>query len=112
LANTAPAPNKAPIPTAPVTIGIAPALLLDEVAEAAPPPIDEVAVAIPEVNGTFVTLDAPEKAGAPVLAVGEAEDVVLGFKTLSMTCTTPPAIKTLGVITRAPLTKSVPFAPA
>jgi hypothetical protein len=83
LTKTAPAPNKAPMPTAPVAIGMAPALLLDEVALAAPPLIDEVEVVTPEVNGTSETLDAPEKAGAPVLAVGEAEDVAFGLSTLS-----------------------------
>jgi hypothetical protein len=87
FARTAPAPNKAPIPTAPVTIGMAPALLLEDVALAAPPPMDEVAVATPEANGVPDTLEAPEKAGAPVLAVGEAEDVVLGLRTLSLSIT-------------------------
>jgi len=109
-----PAPNRAPIPTAPVIMGIAPALevLVDAVALAAPPPMEEVAVATPEVNGAVDTLDAPEKAGAPVLAVVFAAFVSLGLRTLSMTCTTPPAIKTLGVTTLAPLTNRVPLAPA
>ena len=70
------------MPTAPVTIGIAPALLLEEVAPGAPPPIDDVGEAKPEVNGASETLEAPEKAGAPVLAVDEAEDVALGLRTL------------------------------
>lgn len=70
-----------------MTIGIAPALLLEEVAPAAPPPIDEVAVAIPEVYGTFDTLEAPENAGAPVLAVDEAEDVAFGLRTLVLLVT-------------------------
>lgn len=83
MANKAPAPNKAPIPTAPVTIGTAPAELLRVEEEAAgPPPTDAVGVATPEVNGASETLEAPEKAGAPELAVGEAEDVELGFRTL------------------------------
>lgn len=83
LANTAPAPNKAPIPTAAVTIGTPPAaLLVEEAAEAAAPPAAGVGVATPEVKGTLETLEAPENAGEPVLAVDEAEDVELGLRTL------------------------------
>jgi hypothetical protein len=70
------------MPTAPVTIGIAPALLLEEVAPATPPPIDDVGDATPEVNGALETLEAPEKAGAPRLAVGDVEDVASGLRTL------------------------------
>lgn len=66
-------------------MGIAPAELLRVEEEAAgPPPTAAVGVATPEVNGASETLEAPEKAGAPELAVGEAEDVELGFKTLSV----------------------------
>jgi hypothetical protein len=35
--------------------------------------------------------------------------VLFGFKTLSMTCTTPLATRTLGTMTLAELTNTVPF---
>jgi len=87
----------------------APALLvLVPVAPAAPPPVLWAGDGTPEVNGVSLALDAPEKATTPEVPDGVA--VVLdGLRTWSITWTTPPAIRTSGVMTLAPLTKTAPL---
>lgn len=77
---------------APVRIGMAapdledddaPPAVADDWAEATPPAMLDVGVATPDVYGTLLADEAPEKATDCVLAVvlGVAE-VALGFKTL------------------------------
>jgi hypothetical protein len=70
----------------------------------------EIAVlcTIPEVKGAVDTELAPEKATLVVPGFGAAE-VLLGLSTLSITCTTPLATKTSGVITFALFTYTFPF---
>jgi hypothetical protein len=41
-----------------------------------------VGAGAPEVNGALLTLDAPENAAVPEEAVGAAEAVLFGFRTL------------------------------
>lgn len=87
---TAAAPNSAPIPTAPVCIGAAPALLVDDAAGVCPGAFAEVAPALrlvvalgwPEVNGAADADEAPEKAAAPDMAEGLAMVPLAGFRTL------------------------------
>lgn len=76
----------------------------------APPPIVDVGVGTPELSPTLDAEEAPEKAAAPVVAEAEGiAMVMLGLRTLSMTWTTPLAIRTSGVTTFALLTKVVPL---
>ena len=46
-------------------------------------PMTDVPVGTPDVNGAVLTLDAPENAGAPLLAVPVAGFVLFGLRTLS-----------------------------
>jgi len=105
-------PNRAPRPIIPVCIGAAPAVLV-EVASGSRvgTAVTVVDAETPDVNGTSDALLAPVKAGTVVVApaVGGAAEVLLGLRTLSMTWTTPPAIKTSGTVTRAELTKTDPL---
>ena len=74
-------PTKAAMPIAPVLMGWAPALLVDE---APPLPKEVVADGAPDVNGAFDALEAPEKAGAPEDALSGTVAVALpGFRTLN-----------------------------
>src|ERR1700712_1548556 len=103
----APAPKRAAAPIAPVRAGAAaPALLLVDVAVAlaAPPPTDSVAEGMPEVYGALETLDAPGKATPAAVAVAFP-----GLRTLSITWTTPPAMRTSAVTTFALLTSTEPL---
>ena len=76
----------------------------------APPPMVEVGVGTPDERPTLDAEEAPEKAAEPVVADAEGMAMVmLGFKTLSMTWTTPLATRTSGVTTLALLTKMVPL---
>lgn len=120
-------PKRAPRPIIPVCIGAAPAVL-EEVASGLRVGVEVTVVeagGTPDVNGTSVALLAPGKAGVVVVApaVGGAAEVLLGLRTLrdgqrmfrdrklrgevtylSITWTTPPAIRTSGTTTRAELT--------
>lgn len=86
-----PAAKRAAAPIAPVLIGIAaPFLVVDEAPPAAddwaapaPPARVAVGVGTPEVYGTSVAVEAPEKAADWVDAVGLGIAIVmLGFRTL------------------------------
>ena len=119
-----PAPaNNAATPIAPVRIGAkAPAVeaavalaLPDD--PAVPEPEGEPAVGVavapdvmPDVNGTSVADEAPEKAAVWVEAVGTGvAAVALGLRTWSITWTTPLATRTSGIRTLALLTNTVPL---
>jgi len=90
---TAPAPNKAAAPTAPVIIGAAAGLADGEaplpsapVAAGAPEPMVVEASGRPLVNGGSEALDAPGKAAEPEEAVSSgAAEVLLGLRTLKDT---------------------------
>lgn len=108
-------PNKAAAPTAPVFIGMpaAPDELLEDarvvVAEPAAAILDVGAVT-PEVKGTSVPELAPENAGVAEVCAGFAVAIVLlGFRTASITWTTPLLISTSGLMTLALLTNTVPL---
>ena len=64
----------------------------DDCAAPAPPAMTDVGVATPEVKGTSLAEEAPEKAAdcEVALATGVAE-VMLGFKTLRMRDSSPSA---------------------
>jgi hypothetical protein len=66
-----------------------------------------VVCTMPEVKGAVDTELAPEKATLVVLGFGVAA-VLLGLSTASITCTTPLATKTSGVITFALFTYTFP----
>jgi hypothetical protein len=88
--------------------------------------MDREADGCPDVNGAAEAELAPLNAPAPAVALGLAMVALLGLRTLrpwlvdgldttirvktyaSMTCTTPLAISTSGVMTRALLTKTRP----
>lgn len=116
--NTAPAPNRAAAPTAPVcTAGAAPPALFLLVAAAPLLPVGVTPVAVvlaetPLVNGTEppLALLAPLNAGfAGAVLLGVTDTAVLfGLRTLSITWTTPLATSTSGIVTRAEFTKTAP----
>jgi len=84
LAQAAPAPNSAAAPTAPVGNAAAPAFDVEDTATLVTvAAMLEVAVGTPDVNGAVLMLDAPEKAGAPAVAVSLADVVSFGLRTLS-----------------------------
>jgi len=102
-------PNKATIPNAPVSIGrqapsVEVALACAEATESVA--MDEVGVAMPEVNGSSLALLALGKACsvADVSAVFGVAVLFAGLRTRSITWTTPLRTRTLGVMTRALLT--------
>jgi hypothetical protein len=93
LAQAAPAPNSTAAPTAPVgnaaapvvgdvglVVGLVVELVVTLVTVAA---MMDVAVGTPDVNGAVLTLDTPENAGAPAVAVPLAGFVLFGLRTLS-----------------------------
>jgi len=84
LTQAAPAPNSAAAPTAPVGNAAAPALDDVEVVVTLVTvgAMMDVLVGTPDVNGAMLTLDAPENAGEPPVAVIFASFVLFGLRTL------------------------------
>jgi len=104
------APKRAPNPITPVsTARAAPAVDMAEVA-ATTAELEMVAVGLGafDVKGTSETELAPGKATEVELGLGAA-DALSGFRTPSMTWTTPLDTRTSGRITLAEFTKTVPF---
>ena len=106
-ANITAPPKSAPISTTPVGIAFAkppaPALLELVVNGLVGVCVNVVLCTTPLVNGTSVAELAPLNATLVVLGFGVAA-VLLGFRTPSITCTTPFATRTSGTMTRAEFT--------
>ena len=84
MTQAAPAPNSAAAPIAPVGNAAAPAfddvelvVTLGNVGT-----MMDVPVRTPDVNGAMLTLDTPENAGEPLVAVPLAGFVLFGLRTL------------------------------
>ena len=106
-ANIAAPPKSAPISTTPVGIAFTnpptPALLELVVNGLVGVCVNVVLCTTPLVNGTSVAELAPLNATLVVLGFGVAA-VLFGFRTPSITCTTPFATRTSGTMTRAEFT--------